>query len=209
VRETTKGNAEDVEYEEWIYGEPPQDVDFVRFVGDEVVRVETMKVDGQKVVRVEKEVDLGEATVAKKQEGHPATAPRCAVPGRNAEANPANRSPMPPVAPPQPTGAMGRTLIGGLPEGRSFLSSAGHENRVTLYSCHPLRRLRNVTVNSRRRRGPMGPHRAARQDTSVSRLLGEVLKKRMSAQQGRQRWSGWRASAGVTNSLCVDSKSKI
>ena len=36
----------DVEYEEWIYGTPPEDVDFVRFVGDEVVRVETMKVDG-------------------------------------------------------------------------------------------------------------------------------------------------------------------
>jgi len=31
-----------------------QDVDFVRFVGDEVVRVETMKVDGQKIVRVRK-----------------------------------------------------------------------------------------------------------------------------------------------------------
>jgi len=32
-----------------IYGEPPQDVDFVRFTGDEVVRVETMKVGGEKV----------------------------------------------------------------------------------------------------------------------------------------------------------------
>jgi len=111
VRETTKGNAEDVEYEEWIYGEPPQDVDFVRFVGDEVVRVETMKVDGQKVVRVEKEVDLGEATVAKKQEGHPATAPTLRRPGEEMpEANPANRSPMPPVAPPQPTGGNGPDL---------------------------------------------------------------------------------------------------
>ena len=36
------------EYEEWIYGEPPQDVDFVRFVGDEVTRVETMKVTARK-----------------------------------------------------------------------------------------------------------------------------------------------------------------
>src|SRR6266852_9237142 len=47
-------HADEIEYEEWIYGTPPQDVEFVRFVGDEVVRVETMKVDGQKVVRVEK-----------------------------------------------------------------------------------------------------------------------------------------------------------
>jgi len=46
------------EYEDWIYGEPPKDVDFVRIVGDEVVRVETMKVDGQKIVKTEKEIDL-------------------------------------------------------------------------------------------------------------------------------------------------------
>jgi hypothetical protein len=48
----------DAEYEDWIYGEPPQDVDFVRFIGDEVTRVETMKVTGEKVVRVEREVEL-------------------------------------------------------------------------------------------------------------------------------------------------------
>ncbi len=46
-----------VEYEEWIFGAPPQDVQFVRFVGDEVVRLEIMKVDGTKIVRTEREVD--------------------------------------------------------------------------------------------------------------------------------------------------------
>jgi hypothetical protein len=71
----------DVSYEEWIFGTPPEDVDFVRFVGDEVVRVETMKVDGQKVVRVEKEVNLEETTVAKKQEGRPGNAPTLRRPG--------------------------------------------------------------------------------------------------------------------------------
>ena len=50
--------AGETEYEEWIYGESPADVDFVRFVGDEVVRVETMKVNGEKIVRTEKEVIL-------------------------------------------------------------------------------------------------------------------------------------------------------
>src|SRR5208282_5242490 len=65
--------AGEVEYEEWIYGAPPQDVDFVRFVGDEVVRVETMKGDAQKTVRMEKEGYLGAPTVAKKQEDRPAT----------------------------------------------------------------------------------------------------------------------------------------
>lgn len=54
-------------YEEWIYGEPPQDVQFVRFVGDEVVRLEIMKVDGQKIVRTEKEIDLG-PVLAQRQE---------------------------------------------------------------------------------------------------------------------------------------------
>ena len=48
----------DTEYEEWIYGTPPQIVEFIRFVGDEVVRVEDMKVDGTKTVRTEKEVVL-------------------------------------------------------------------------------------------------------------------------------------------------------
>ncbi len=102
VRETAEG----VEYEEWIYGTPPQDVDFVRFVGDEVVRVETMKVNGEKIVRVEKEVDLGAATVAKKQEARPANAPTLRRPGEEMpESNPANPSSVPPIAPvPPPSG---------------------------------------------------------------------------------------------------------
>ena len=105
VRETTTDLGPDpVEYEEWIYGTPPEDVDFVRFVGDEVVRVETMKVNGEKVVRVEKEVDLGAATVAKKQEERPANAPTLRRPGEempeSAPANPSNAPPLPPTAPP-------------------------------------------------------------------------------------------------------------
>ena len=101
VRET----ANEVEYEEWIYGTPPEDVDFVRFVGDEVVRVETMKVDGQKIVRTEKEVDLGAPTVAKKQEERPANAPTLRRPGEEMpESNPANPSSVPPLGAPQPTG---------------------------------------------------------------------------------------------------------
>src|SRR6478736_3235447 len=46
------------EYEEWIYGAPPQDVVFVRFSGDEVVQVKTAKVGGQIIVKTEKEVDI-------------------------------------------------------------------------------------------------------------------------------------------------------
>lgn len=48
----------DIDYEEWIYGTPPQEVEFIRFVGDEVVRVEVMQVDGKKIVRTQPEVIL-------------------------------------------------------------------------------------------------------------------------------------------------------
>jgi hypothetical protein len=102
--EVQNGEApEAVEYEEWIYGAPPEDVDFVRFVGDEVVRVETMKVDGQKIVRVEREVEMGKAAVAKKQEDRPVTAPTLRRPGEEMpESNPANPASVPPMAPPPP-----------------------------------------------------------------------------------------------------------
>lgn len=53
IREREDG----VEYEEWIYGQPPQDVEFVRFLGDEVVRVTIMPVTGERIVKTEKEVD--------------------------------------------------------------------------------------------------------------------------------------------------------
>jgi hypothetical protein len=103
VREHADGPQGDAEYEEWIYGTPPEDVDFVRFVGDEVVRVETMKVDGQKVVRVDKEVDLNAPTVAKKQEAHPVNAPTLRRPGEEMpDTNPTTPSSIPPVASPPP-----------------------------------------------------------------------------------------------------------
>jgi hypothetical protein len=74
------------EYEDWIYGEPPQDVDFVRVVGDEVIRVETMKIDGEKVVRTQKEVELGGPTVASaaQKEDKPVKAPTLRRPGEAA-----------------------------------------------------------------------------------------------------------------------------
>lgn len=76
----------DTEYEEWIYGEPPQDVEFVRFVGDEVIRDETMKVGGSKIVKTEKEVDIKkEPTQAKAgDQPRPANAPTLRRPGEEA-----------------------------------------------------------------------------------------------------------------------------
>ena len=95
------------EYEDWIYGEPPRDVDFVRVVGDAVIRVETMKVGGEKVVRTEKEVDLGGPTVASaaQKEEKPVKAPTLRRPGEEApstrpSSGPANPTPIPDI--PQP-----------------------------------------------------------------------------------------------------------
>ncbi len=55
-------SAEGQDYEEWIYGAPPQDVEFIRFVGDKVIRIEEMKVTGEKVVRTQNEVGTLEAS---------------------------------------------------------------------------------------------------------------------------------------------------
>jgi hypothetical protein len=87
------------EYEDWIYGEPPHDVDFVRVVGDEVIRVETMKVGGQKVVRTAKEVDLGTPTVASaaQKENKPVKAPTLRRPGEEVPKPDPGGGPMAPV----------------------------------------------------------------------------------------------------------------
>jgi hypothetical protein len=101
----------ETEYEEWIYGDPPQDVDFVRLVGDEVVRVETIKVDGVKIVKVDKEVELEHPTVAKGSEPQvrAPNAPTLRRPGEEDDPNtPAagGRAPAP-LPPPDPLGTDG------------------------------------------------------------------------------------------------------
>ncbi|HVZ18629.1 MAG TPA: hypothetical protein VG897_16025 [Terriglobales bacterium] len=74
----------DTDYEEWIYGAPPQDVEFIRFVGDEVVRVETMKVDGTKMVRTEREIMVQpEQPEVAQQQGQPGPAGPPQTPGQS------------------------------------------------------------------------------------------------------------------------------
>jgi hypothetical protein len=98
------------DYEEWIYGTPPEEVDFVRFQGEVVSRLEIMTVDGQKIVRTEREVDLpsAETEVAqKKPTEKPANAPTLRRPGEQPE-YPDNRgssggSTYPPSNNPYPT----------------------------------------------------------------------------------------------------------
>jgi hypothetical protein len=72
------------DYEEWIYGEPPQEVEFVRFQGAVVARLEIMQVGGEKIVRTEKEVELPAASTEvaeKKPAAKPANAPSLRRPG--------------------------------------------------------------------------------------------------------------------------------
>jgi hypothetical protein len=105
----------ETQYEEWIYGEAPADVDFVRFVGDEVVRVETMKVDGEKIVRTQREVilDHPEEKEAKQEpQVRPANAPSLKRPGEDSQpgsgsddgSTPRPIVPLPPDLPPSPNG---------------------------------------------------------------------------------------------------------
>ena len=83
------------DYEEWIYGNPPEEVDFVRFQGALVSRLEIMTVDGEKIVRTEKEVDLKAAdteVAEKKPTERPANAPTLRRPGEAPENPQGSRS---------------------------------------------------------------------------------------------------------------------
>ncbi|MBS1849740.1 MAG: hypothetical protein JST79_02415 [Acidobacteria bacterium] len=103
----TREKDGETEYEEWIYGQPPQDVDFVRFVGDEVVRVEVMKVNGEKVIRTEKELELQPVTAIADQSAEQPRAPNAPSLKRPGEDMPDNqpverqrKTPVPLSAPP-------------------------------------------------------------------------------------------------------------
>lgn len=119
-KKTREKDDQGTDYEDWIYGEPPHDVDFVRVVGDEVVRVETMKVGGEKVVRTEREVDLNGPTVASaaQKEDKPVKAPTLRRPGEDAPAShPAGGATGPTPVPdiPQPPQPQYQSRIGDSP----------------------------------------------------------------------------------------------
>jgi hypothetical protein len=96
-------------FEEWMYGQPPEEVQFVRFVGDEVVRLEIMKVDGEKVVRTDREVELKPKVAREepKPAAQPANAPTLRRPGEVPLIDPSKNPPADspsgdPPPPPQP-----------------------------------------------------------------------------------------------------------
>lgn len=98
------------EYEEWIYGEPPADVDFVRFVNDEVVRVEVMTVDGKRTVRTAKEVDIAPPATENATTASPAAAPTLRRPGETLPtSDDSNGAKLPSPLPSQPPSNNART----------------------------------------------------------------------------------------------------
>lgn len=115
LRESQDGQ----EYEEWIYGAPPSDVQFIRFVADKVVRIEEMAVNGEKHIRTQDELgDLGSAlnapsarrSRADDKEEESDSAPTLLRPGETdarPAAAPRDPTPLPPRDAPVPTATPG------------------------------------------------------------------------------------------------------
>ncbi|MGH9580480.1 MAG: hypothetical protein ACRD2R_05755, partial [Terriglobales bacterium] len=137
----------DLDYEEWIYGDPPQDVEFIRFVGDEVVQVKIMKMAGEKIVRTEKEVEVtpegttvvsGSGAEEAQPAARPGRKPSLHRPGEAPEDPPASasdgpilipdRGPVDPSGEPQPGTPPPRHFLRG--SDLRHLASAG--GRITL-----------------------------------------------------------------------------
>jgi hypothetical protein len=110
------------DYEEWIYGRPPEEVEFVRFKGNEVARLEVMSVDGKKSIHTEREVDLPapDSEVAEKKPApKPQAAPTLRRPGEEPEypAPPSatKRAPRPQDGQTQPDGTVSPGTTGNVP----------------------------------------------------------------------------------------------
>jgi len=87
-----------VDYEEWIYGTPPADVQFVRFVNEEVIRVEHIQVGGEKVVRTAREVKVNAVTgAATMVDGNAAETASAEAPAEQAQTAEAKKPAKPPT----------------------------------------------------------------------------------------------------------------
>lgn len=94
------------DYEEWIYGTPPEEVQFVRFVGPTVAKLTVMKVTGEKIVKTEPEVELAAKQAEEK-------------PQENAEATPAKKTKRPTLLGPGEVNPDARAPSGGSTSGGS------------------------------------------------------------------------------------------
>jgi len=94
-----KGHA----YEEWIYGKPPQEVMFVRFVGDEVVQVKTAKVGQEVVTKTQKEVDVQDGIASIMTAHQPSNPPESSAQDKPAHKPTLRRDDDPPDPALQPT----------------------------------------------------------------------------------------------------------
>jgi hypothetical protein len=90
-------NDGNVDYEEWIYGEPPGDVQFIRFVNEEVTRVEHSQVGGLREIRTAREVKVNAVTGAATMTDP--NAPQTAAAAQPADATQTAEAKKPPKAP--------------------------------------------------------------------------------------------------------------
>jgi hypothetical protein len=86
-----------VDYEEWIYGEPPAEVQFIRFVNEEVVRVEHSGIGEKPIVKTAREVKVnavtGAATMIDPNAPQTAAAAQTEQPTQTAEAKKPPKAP--------------------------------------------------------------------------------------------------------------------
>jgi hypothetical protein len=114
-RKVHEAGPDGFDYEEWIYGRPPQDVKFVRFVGDRVTRVEIAAIGKDPVIR---QTDETNGYLANKSNVHERTvtegdqpvdetqraAPTLRRPGETAPSDQPQPVKMPPASPAPPSG---------------------------------------------------------------------------------------------------------
>jgi hypothetical protein len=82
-------------FEEWMYGKPPKDVEFVRINGNRVIRVEEAKIGKEPVIFTKDEVEGLMRTDGTPLEANAASGPRIAKVG-DAERNPDTQAPTAP-----------------------------------------------------------------------------------------------------------------
>jgi hypothetical protein len=139
VRELLPGTT-DQHYEEWIYGQAPQTIRFVRFVGDRVTQVKIAAL-GQPIAVLEKnemqgyldpedthEISMGDTSGAAGAEDRPAKAPPSILkPGENAPGSSPRRVLLP-VSKPASTPANGRDKNDSTPASSSTTPNAPPED---------------------------------------------------------------------------------
>ena len=80
IKKMREKGPEGKEFEDWMYGTPPEDVQFIRFVGDECTQVKIMPMGREMILRTTKEVDLASEGIVKPKVEDPTEAQKPSAP---------------------------------------------------------------------------------------------------------------------------------